>query len=44
MSMKNVALVGYGAIPIGKYPDTLETELAVGVIRKVLDQTGITKE
>ena len=41
--MNKVALVGYGAIPVGKYPNVLETELAVEVIVKALERTGIEK-
>ncbi len=40
----NVAIVGYAAVPIGKYPDILETELAVEVIVKALENMGMDKE
>jgi len=42
--MPDVALVGYGAIPLGKYPETTETELAVEVIVQALENTGVTKD
>ncbi|MFX1298858.1 MAG: thiolase family protein [Promethearchaeota archaeon] len=42
--MNEVALIGFSAIPVGKYPEVLETELAVEVISKALENTGIVKE
>ncbi|MHA1377948.1 MAG: thiolase family protein [Candidatus Helarchaeota archaeon] len=42
--MFNVAIVGYGAIPIGKYPKEHETELAVEAISKALENANMEKK
>jgi len=43
--MKNrVAIIGHGAIKIGKYPDRAESELAMEVIRLALEDANISKE
>ena len=42
--MKSVAsIVGIGALPIGRYPDTLEHEMAVQVITEAVKDAGVTK-
>lgn len=38
------AIIGCGAIPIGKYPKESETDLAVNVISKALEDADISKE
>ena len=43
--MKNrVAIIGCGAVKIGKYPDTAESELALEAIRLALEDANISKE
>lgn len=44
-SMKNrVAIIGYGAIKIGRYADRAESELALEAIRLALEDANISKE
>lgn len=43
--MKNrVAIIGCGAVKIGKYPDRAESELALEAIRLALEDANISKE
>ena len=42
--MKNrVAIIGYGAIKIGRHPDEAETELALEVVRLALENANLSK-
>lgn len=42
--MKRAAIIGYGAIKPGRYPDKPESELAMEVIRLALEDANIAKE
>jgi acetyl-CoA C-acetyltransferase len=44
MITNRVAIVGYGCIQVGKYPDKSEVNLASDVVNLALDNAGITKE
>lgn len=41
---RRVAVVGYGCMKVGKYPDTSEDELASDVLWLALEDAGISKE
>lgn len=40
---KRVALIGYGAVKVGRYPDRTESEMAMEAIRLALEDAGINK-
>ena len=39
-----VAVVGYGALKIGRYPDKTEKEMAIEVIKLALEDAGLSKK
>ncbi len=44
MISRGVAIVGYGCIKVGKYPDESEANLASDVVTLAIENAGITKE
>ena len=39
-----VAIIGCGAVKVGKYPERTEAELASEAIRKALNEAGMSKD